>query len=237
MSTTATITLRPAAERGRTLIDWLDSKHTFSFGQYQDADHMGYRTLRVINDDVIAPGMGFGEHPHRDMEILTWVLKGQLQHRDSLGNGGIITPGTLQYMTAGSGIRHSEFNASKKELVHLLQIWILPRERSLSPNYGQASFTPEQRDNQWCTVASPDGRDGSITIQQDAVMSVANLSKGRTLSQNIAEGRHLFLHVARGKVKLADHTLASGDAAAISDCTNLSVTAEEDSEILLFDLA
>lgn len=234
---TAAITLRPSTERGRTLIDWLDSRHTFSFGQYQDDAHMGFRCLRVINDDIIAPAGGFGEHPHRDMEILTWVLKGSLEHRDSLGNGGIITPGTLQYMTAGSGIRHSEFNASKKELVHLLQIWIQPRARNLPANYGQETFDLAKRTNRWCLVASGDGRDGSMQIQQDADMHVTSLSKGKSLTHETAQGRHLFLHVAEGKITLGENTLESGDAAAISDCTSLAIKAEEDSQVLLFDLA
>src|SRR5262245_32286979 len=174
-----TLVKRPAAARGQTELGWLDSRHSFSFGDYFDPDNMGFRSLRVINDDQVAPGQGFGMHPHRDMEIVTYVLSGALEHRDSLGTGEVIRPGEVQRMTAGTGIRHSEFNPSPTEPVHLLQIWLLPERRGLEPSYEQKAFPESERRNRWRLVASPDGRDGSVTIRQDAAMSVTTLDPGK----------------------------------------------------------
>jgi redox-sensitive bicupin YhaK (pirin superfamily) len=236
-TTTAKIAVRRANERGRTRFDWLYSWHTFSFGDYYDEDHMGFRSLRVINDDIIAPGMGFGEHPHRDMEIITWVLDGALQHKDSLGNGAVIRPGEVQTMTAGKGIRHSEFNASKTQPVHLLQVWIMPRTKGATPRYGQGTFDIGARKNTFCQVVTDDGRDGSIHIEQDADLAIANIDAGRSATWETEPGRYLYVHVARGTVKVLGETLSAGDAAAISDTTALEVVGEKNAEVLLFDLA
>src|SRR5438552_2530700 len=176
------IQVRPAAERGQTRISWLDSRHTFSFGDYWDPRHMGYRSLRVINDDRVAPGGGFGTHPHRDMEIVTYVLDGALEHKDSLGTGSVIRPGELQRMSAGTGIRHSEFNASATEPVHLYQIWLLPEKRGQAPSYEQKPFDPAARAGRWQLVASPNAAEGSLTIHQDARLFLANIATGQTVS-------------------------------------------------------
>jgi len=234
--TAAKFAVRRAAERGHVKLDWLDSWHTFSFGDYYDERHMGFRSLRVINDDVIAPGGGFGEHPHRDMEIITWVLEGALQHKDSLGNGAVIRPGEVQTMTAGTGIRHSEFNASKTQPVHLLQVWIMPRVKGAAPRYGQMSISMEMRRNNFCQVATDDGRDGSIHIQQDADLAIANIDPGKSATWETDPGRYLYVHVARGVVNVLGETLNAGDAIAISDTTLLEVKAERNAEVLLFDL-
>ena len=231
------ITLRRADERGHTDIGWLDSRHSFSFGEYHDADHMAFRSLRVINDDIVAPSTGFGEHPHRDMEIITWVLDGELKHRDSLGNGAVLGPGELQYMSAGRGIRHSEFNASDKDPVHLLQIWIMPRTRGIEPRYGQVTIDRALRQNRFHLVAAGDGREGVIPIEQDAVMAIANLDAGKRTAWHTQPTRHLYVHVARGTIELLGQTLKPGDAAMISEATTLDVSAIEDAEVLLFDMA
>lgn len=229
---------RPAAERGHTDLGWLDSRHTFSFGHYRDPEHMGFRALRVINDDRIAPGQGFGEHPHADMEILTWVVDGALEHRDSLGNGSVIRPGELQRMTAGHGITHSEFNPSGTEALHLLQIWILPERRGLEPGYEQRRFALDESRGAFRLLASPDGRDGSVTIHQDATLAVARLHAGDVAEARIASERHAWVQVVRGAVEIDGVALAAGDGAAIDDAPLVRcVTTAPDTEVLLFDLA
>ena len=229
--------LRRAADRGTTRLDWLDSRHSFSFGEYFDPQHMGFRALRVINDDVVAPGGGFGEHPHRDMEILTWVLEGALRHRDSLGHGGVIHPGELQAMTAGSGIRHSEMNDSASEPVHLLQIWIVPARRALIPAYAQRAFSAEGRRNRWQAVASGGGEEGALKINQDAALHLADLGPGAAISRDVPASRHGYLHVAYGSISIEGHDLKSGDALMIDGPAALSIRAQAPSQLLCFDLA
>jgi redox-sensitive bicupin YhaK (pirin superfamily) len=231
------ITIRPSAERGITDFGWLDSKHSFSFGEYYDLDHMGFHSLRVINDDKVAPGGGFPTHPHRDMEIITWVLSGALEHKDSLGTGSVIRPGDLQRMTAGTGILHSEFNASKSEPVHLLQIWIMPEKRSLKPGYAQKSFPAAERKGQLKLVASRDGREGSVDFHQDGSVYAANLAAGQRVTHGLAPGRAVWLQVATGAVKLNGRLLSTGDGAAITDERELEIVGVDPGETLLLDLA
>jgi redox-sensitive bicupin YhaK (pirin superfamily) len=231
------LTLRPAATRGHTDIDWLNSWHTFSFGDFHDPRWHGFRSLRVINDDRVAPRGGFDTHPHRDMEIITWVLSGALEHRDSLGNGSVIRPGDMQRMTAGTGIRHSEFNPSSTEPVHLLQIWLFPDRKGLTPGYEQRAFSPAQMRNALCLVASRDGRDGAVTIHQDADVFAASLDAGASIGHTLRPGRHAWLQVARGAVTLNGRELATGDGAAVSEETALDITGRDPSEIVLFDLS
>jgi quercetin 2,3-dioxygenase len=230
------ITIRPAAARGTTSIDWLDSRHSFSFGEYYDRAHMGFRALRVINEDHIAPGAGFGTHPHRDMEIVTYVLEGALQHRDSLGNGSIIRPGEVQRMSAGTGIRHSEFNASADQPAHLLQIWLLPERDGLTPSYEQRAL-PADVDGRLQLIASRDGRDGSVTVHQAVDLYAAKLAAGSRAAHRLQPGLHAWVQVARGAVTLNDQPLHAGDGAAISAETALELRAQSDAEVLLFDLA
>ena len=227
------VAVRPAGERGRTRLDWLDSRHSFSFGGYRDPRHMGFRSLRVINDDVIAPGGGFATHGHRDMEIVTYVIEGALAHRDSLGNGSQIAAGEVQRMTAGTGIEHSEFNASKSEPVHLLQVWILPSRAGLPPGYEEMQTATASGLR---LVASPDGRAGSLTIHQDAALYVARLDRGASAEIDLADGRGGWLQVARGAIDVQGRKLAAGDGAAFAGGGRLAVTALEDSQALLFDL-
>jgi quercetin 2,3-dioxygenase len=231
------ITLRPANERGQTALSWLDSRHSFSFGDYYDPDHMGFRSLRVINDDQVAPGAGFGMHPHRDMEIITYVVNGALEHRDSLGTGEVLRPGEVQRMTAGTGIRHSEFNPSATEPVHLLQIWLLPERTGLTPGYEQKAFPEAERRGRWRMVAARDGRDGAVTINQDADVYATRLEPGETARHDLRPGRHAWVQVARGSVTLNGRTLRAGDGAAVSNEAALAVAATEPAEVLLFDLA
>jgi redox-sensitive bicupin YhaK (pirin superfamily) len=231
------ITTRPSNQRGHLDHGWLDTYHTFSFGEYHDPAHMGYRSLRVINDDRVAPGMGFGTHPHRDMEIITYVLDGELEHKDSMGNGSVIRPGDVQYMSAGTGVRHSEFNPSQSDPVHLLQIWIMPDRAGHTPRYAQQHFSRKQRLNQLRTVISPDGRDGSIAVQQDAVMQAAIVEPGKRLTQQLDPARHQWLHVASGTVQLDGQVLQAGDAVAITGEKSLQLTGKDQAEVLLFDLA
>ncbi len=231
------ITIRKNTERGRTEIDWLDSRHTFSFGEYYDPKHMGFRALRVINDDRVAAGGGFGTHGHRDMEIITMVLDGALEHKDSLGNGSVMRPGDVQRMTAGAGIRHSEFNHSQEELVHFLQIWILPERKGLQPGYEQKAFATNGTHGSWRTVVAPEGRDGALTIHQDASLAIASLSAGEQATYSLKPGRYAWVQVASGAVTLNGTALQAGDGAAVSDETKLTVKATEPSELLLFDLA
>lgn len=233
------LTRRPAAQRGHTRIDWLDSRHSFSFGEYRDPAQMGFRSLRVINEDRVRPGQGFGTHGHSDMEIVTWVLSGTLAHRDSLGTGSTIRPGEIQRMSAGTGIRHSEYNASREEEVHFLQIWLLPDREGIAPGYEQRALALDARPGAWLLAASRDGRDGSVTVHQDASLWVARLPAGARVAHALAPGRHAWLQVARGAVSVNDGaaTLAAGDGLAASDERALAVAASEPSELLLFDLA
>jgi quercetin 2,3-dioxygenase len=231
------IKIRPAAERGHTNFGWLNSRHTFSFGDYQDFEHMGFRSLRVINDDRVAPGGGFPTHPHRDMEIITWVLEGALQHKDSLGTGSVIRAGDLQRMTAGTGILHSEFNASKTDPVHFLQIWIFPEKRGLTPGYAQTSFPAAERKGQLKLVASRDGRDGSVSFNQDASLYAAALDAGQRVRHVLARGRSAWVQVVTGAVTLNGKRLNAGDGAAVEGEAALELVGIEDGETLLFDLA
>lgn len=231
------IRVRPRDERGYFDHGWLKTYHTFSFGEYQDSEHMSFRSLRVMNEDWIAPGQGFGTHPHRDMEIVTYVLTGALEHKDSMGNGSVLRPGEFQRMSAGTGITHSEFNPSATEPVHLYQIWLFPRERGLSPSYEQRAFADTERENRLRLVASADGADGALTIQQDARIYLATLSSDRALSHALPADRHGWLQVLRGSVTLNGQSLEAGDGAAISEETELTIVAQQPAEIMLFDLA
>jgi redox-sensitive bicupin YhaK (pirin superfamily) len=231
------IQIRRANERGVTDFGWLDSRHTFSFGEYYDPKHDRFRTLRVINDDRVAPGGGFPTHPHRDMEILTCVLSGELEHRDSMGHGEVIHAGEWQAMTAGTGITHSEFNPSKTEPVHLLQIWIYPDRRGLTPGYQQRLFTDAEKAGQLRLVASPDGEDGSLVIHQDARVYQAKLAAGQTVNHDLAPGRAAFVHVATGAATVNGTRLSTGDAVAVEKESALSIRNEEPGEVLVFDLA
>ena len=230
------IALRPAAERGHANHGWLDTWHTFSFADYHDPAQMGWSALRVINEDVVAPGMGFGMHGHRDVEIVTWILDGALEHKDSMGNGAIIRPGEAQRMSAGRGVLHSEFNPSQDAATHLLQIWIEPNVRGVAPSYEQTFFPPEERRGRLRLIASNDGREGSVTIHQDAALYAALLAPGEAVRQRLAPGRRAYLHVARGAVRLKSQPLQHGDGAKIADETDLEIAAAQDAEILLFDL-
>jgi redox-sensitive bicupin YhaK (pirin superfamily) len=231
------ITLRRSAERGHIDHGWLDTYHSFSFGDYHDQDHMGFRDLRVINDDRVAAGQGFGTHGHRDMEILTYMLEGALQHKDSMGNGSVIRPGDVQRMTAGTGVMHSEFNPSRDEAAHLLQIWVLPERRNLQPGYEQKAFSVADRRGQLRLLASRDGRDGSVSWHQDVDLYGTLLAPGERVSRELRLGRHAWVHVARGEVVLNGTALATGDAAAFSGEPALDMTATTDAEVLVFDLA
>jgi quercetin 2,3-dioxygenase len=228
------ITIRPAEERGRANFGWLDSRHTFSFGHYHDPKHMGFSDLRVINEDRVAPGGGFPTHGHADMEIISYVLDGALEHRDSIGTGAVIRPGEVQRMTAGAGIRHSEFNHSKKEGVHFLQIWILPERRGIEPGYEQKAF---DLDGTWQLVASRDGRDGSVTVHQDVELWAGRLAAESDVTHRLKPGRSAWVQVARGKASINGKELRAGDGAAVSDELELKLAATAGAEVLLFDLA
>ncbi len=231
------IKVRPADQRGLTKIDWLDSRHTFSFGDYHDPAAMGFRVLRVLNDDRVAPGGGFPAHRHRDMEIVTYVLEGALEHKDSLGTGSVIRPGDVQRMTAGTDVRHSEFNASRTAPVHFLQIWILPERPGLRPGYEQKTFADSEKRGQFRLVASRKGSEGSVTIHQDASILVGLLGDGESAGHKLAPGRHAYLHVARGAITIGEQSLAEGDGAAISGQSVVTVAGRgPESELLLFDL-
>ena len=230
------IALRPGSERGRTKIGWLDSYHTFSFGDYRDPERMGFRDLRVINEDRVRPGKGFGTHGHRDMEILSIVLEGGLEHKDSLGTGSVIRPGEVQRMTAGTGVTHSESNHSKTDEVHFLQIWILPEREGLQPGYEQKTFPPAGSRGRLLLVASRDGREGSLTINQDAALYLGRLDSGQRLVRQIDPGRHAWVQVATGAVDLAERTLRAGDGAAVSGERSLALVGRDDAEVLVFDL-
>jgi redox-sensitive bicupin YhaK (pirin superfamily) len=230
------MTLSPAAARGHTDIGWLDSRHTFSFGEWYDPAHMGFRALRVINDDRVAPGGGFPTHGHADMEIVSYVLEGALEHKDSIGTGSVIRPGDVQRMSAGTGVRHSEFNASRSEPVHFLQIWILPDRRGHKPGYEQKAFSDAERQGRLRLVASPDGREGSVTLHQDVALYAALLDEGEKASLTLGAGRHAWVHVARGSVTLNGKKLGEGDGAALTDERTVSLDGHG-GEVLVFDLA
>jgi hypothetical protein len=231
------VTVRPSAERGRADHGWLVSRHTFSFADYYDPRHMGFRSLRVINEDRVEPGKGFPTHAHRDMEIVTYVLTGALEHKDSMGNGSIIRPGDVQRMTAGTGVTHSEYNPSSTEPVHFLQIWILPERDGLPPSYEQRTFPADEKRGALRLVASRPGRDGSVTVNQDVELLAALLDPGDEVVHPLAHGRHAWVQVARGGVTLNGTPLAAGDGAALSDERQVTLAATAPSEVLLFDLA
>ncbi|MEO1465968.1 MAG: pirin family protein [Cyanobacteria bacterium J06633_1] len=232
------ITVRPQDQRGVANFGWLDSRHSFSFGQYYDPNHMGFASLRVINEDKVTPAQGFGTHGHRDMEIISYVLAGELEHRDSIGNGSVIRPGDVQRMSAGTGVRHSEFNASKENPVHFLQIWILPETQGLEPSYEEKNFSSEIEQGKLTLVGSRDGRDNSVTIHQDVNLYLGSLGKSDRLNYQLAEDRAVWLQVTQGKVKLNEQLLEAGDGAAISDETEIAIAGSSlDSEILMFDMA
>jgi redox-sensitive bicupin YhaK (pirin superfamily) len=231
------IKIRPSNERGHFNYGWLDTYHTFSFSEYHDPEWTAFRTLRVINEDRVQPGEGFGTHPHRDMEIITYVLEGALQHKDSMGNGSVIVPGDVQRMSAGTGVTHSEFNPLQSETVQLLQIWIFPEKKGLAPSYEQKRFRDEEKKGRLRLIASRDGRDGSVTIHQDASLYAAILEDGQKLEHSMDKNRHAWIQVARGSVLLNDQVLNQGDGAAVSEEKRLEIVAKENAEILLFDLA
>jgi redox-sensitive bicupin YhaK (pirin superfamily) len=229
------MTIRRSEERGHANHGWLDTYHTFSFAGYHDPQHMGFRSLRVINDDRVAPGAGFGMHPHRDMEIISYVLSGALEHKDSMGHGSVIRAGDLQYMSAGSGVMHSEFNPSDKEETHLLQIWILPDRKGVKPRYGEKALanTPTGKLQ---LVASKTGHNGSIAIHQDAELHLAKLNRGDTVEHSLRPERHAWVHVAEGEVNLNGQTLKAGDSAALTDEPRVELAAKQPAQVLLFDL-
>ncbi len=232
------ITIRPAQQRGSANFGWLDSRHTFSFGQYFDPNYMGFANLRVINEDKVAPGQGFATHGHRDMEIISYVLEGALEHKDSIGTGSVIRPGDVQRMSAGTGIMHSEYNASKTDPVHFLQIWILPESKGIAPGYEQKTFIDAEKQGQLRLVGSRDGRNGSITIHQDVDLYAASLTEGDALSHTLADGRAAWLQIARGTVQLNGQTLTAGDGAAIANESLVTLQGSANgAEVLLFDMA
>lgn len=229
--------IRTAAQRGHTDLGWLKSYHSFSFGGYYDQRHMGFRSLRVINDDKIAAGRGFPTHPHRDMEIISYVLSGSLQHKDSTGKGAIITPDDIQMMSAGTGITHSEYNPSATESNHFLQIWIQPSMQGVRPRYSDNKVTADQKQNQWNFIAGPDGAGAAVGVYQDAKIFASKLHFGKSLAYTLEQNRHGWLQVATGEVSINGTVLKSGDAIASSRATELHVTANQDADVLLFDLA
>ncbi|HEY3322489.1 MAG TPA: pirin family protein [Planctomycetota bacterium] len=230
------IKVRHAKDRGHADHGWLKSYHTFSFADYYDLAHMGFRSLRVINDDRVAPGQGFGTHPHRDMEIFSYVLEGALAHKDSMGNGRVLKPGEIQLMSAGEGVTHSEFNPSPSEPLHFLQIWIQPRERGLVPGYTEWHPTPEHQDAAKVLVISPDGRDGSATIHQDADIYRIRLEPGQTITHDLKAGRGAWLQIATGGVTFNGVPLVTGDGASTEQPGKLTLTASQSTEAILFDL-
>jgi quercetin 2,3-dioxygenase len=231
------IQIQKSKDRGHADHGWLDSHFSFSFAEYFDPEHTQFRTLRVMNDDRIAGGGGFPTHPHRDMEIVTYVLEGALAHKDSIGNGSVIRPGDVQYMSAGTGVAHSEFNASKKETVHMYQIWMFPDKKNYAPTYEQKHFSEADKSGKLRLVVSPDGRDGSVKIRQDNELYVTVLGPGETVNHEIKPDRYAYVQVARGSVKLNGKALETGDGAAISEERSLQLTGVKDAEVLLFDLA
>jgi len=230
------IKIRKSHDRGHANHGWLDSYHSFSFAEYYDPAHMHFSVLRVINEDVVAGGTGFGMHPHRDMEIITYILSGELRHQDSMGNGSVIGVGDVQRMTAGTGVRHSELNASLETATHLLQIWIHPAQINLTPSYEEKHFTTAQKENRWCLIVSPNGQDGSVTIHQDAYIYATKLGCEFTLPVNIQDNRCAYLQVAKGTVLFNSELLQVGDAAMLDDVGAFDLKAQADSEVILFDL-
>jgi hypothetical protein len=231
------LTIRRARDRGHADHGWLDTRHTFSFAGYHDPAHMGFRALRVINEDRVAPGAGFGAHGHRDMEILSYVVSGALAHRDSLGNGSVIRPGEVQRMTAGTGVRHAEHNAAPGEPTHFLQIWLLPAQRGLPPGYEQRAFPEAQRRGRLARVACPDGRDGALRVHADAALYAGLLDGDERATLPLAPGRHAWVQVVRGAVRLGGQRLEAGDGAALADEPAVILDHGEDAELLVFDLA
>ena len=231
------IRISKSEDRGHVDHGRIQAKHTFSFADFRDADHLKFRSLRVMNEDRIAPGQGFGTHPHRNMEIVTYVLEGALEHKDSMGNGEVLRPGEFQRMSAGTGITHSEFNPSHTESTHLYQIWLMPGRKGIEPSYEQKRFSVEERHNQLRLVASPTAEHGSLLIQQDARIFLATLDESQYVGHEIPTSRHAWLQVLRGTVSFNDHDLKTSDGAAISDETSLKIQATTDAEIMLFDLA
>lgn len=234
---TPQITVRQSSERGYANHGWLNSNHTFSFANYYDPKYQGFRHLLVINEDRIKGGSGFGTHPHRDMEIISYVIDGALEHQDSMGNGSVIHPGEIQIMSAGMGVTHSEYNHSKQDDAHFLQIWILPNEKGLTPGYQQQYFSPESKQNQLRLLVSPDGEEGSVVIHQDAKLFASVLDPGVKLSYDFAPERYGWIQMIRGKLSVNGTVLATGDGAAIAHTQTLNLQAQESSEFLLFDLA
>ncbi len=230
------ITLRRAAERGHADHGWLNTFHTFSFADYYDEEHMGFRNLRVINEDRVQAGQGFGTHGHRDMEILSYVLEGALAHKDSMGSGSTLRPGDVQRMSAGTGVLHSEFNGSKSELVHFLQIWILPKQRNLEPGYEQKTFPMAERTGKLKLIASPDGRDGSLTIHADARVYAGLLQKGERSELPLLKGHGAWVHLAKGRAQVNGRELSAGDGAALEDEPSVKLEGLEAAELLVFDL-
>ncbi len=228
--------IRASQDRGHVNHGWLDSYHSFSFASYYDPAHMGYSVLRVINEDVIAPAKGFGMHPHNDMEIITYMLQGELQHEDSLGNGSVIRAGDVQRMTAGTGIVHSEFNASNIHSVHLLQIWILPEHNYLQPSYEEKNFTASQKQDRWCLIASQDGHDGSLVVHQNMALYATNLSTNKSLDYTLQTHRSAYIQVVAGEVEISGQRLVAGDALMLDGAKQLTVKANTQAELLLFDL-
>ena len=230
------IEIRQANGRGHANHGWLDTYHTFSFGSYRDPQHMGFRSLRVMNEDLVEPGQGFGTHPHQDMEIVTYVLEGALEHKDSMGNGEVLRPGEFQRMSAGTGITHSEFNPSDTEPVHLYQIWLFPQRKGIEPSYEQKRFSEEERHNRLRLVASQDAADGSLLIHQDAQIYLSSLDEGKQVTHTIPAGRHAWLQVLRGAVSVNGHKLSTSDGAAVSNQSELQIVATQPAEVMLFDL-
>lgn len=233
---TTTMTIHPASTRGVSNFGWLDSRHSFSFGEFYDPNQMGYRALRVINDDRIDGGGGFPTHPHRDMEIISYVVEGSLSHKDSMGNGSVIRAGEVQYMGAGTGVRHSEFNPSQTEPMRLIQIWVLPEKSGLPPTYGQIPPPAADQKNAFRPLASRDGADGSLVVRQDMKLLSAKLDRGKSVAYDLKEGRHAWLQMVRGEITLAGQRLYEGDGVSIDEATALELHADADSEVLLFDL-
>jgi quercetin 2,3-dioxygenase len=230
------ISVRPASERGHFDHGWLDTAHSFSFADYYDPAQMGYSNLRVINEDHVAPGGGFATHGHKDMEIMTYILSGALEHKDSMGNGSVIRPGDVQRMSAGTGVRHSEYNPSAEEPVHLLQIWLLPNRQGVVPGYVQRHFPQETRRARLCLLMSPDGRDGSIDSHQDALVYATLLEAGEAVGLDLAPGRRAYVQVARGEVRVNGQDLTAGDGARIQDEARLEIAGLGSGEVLIFDL-
>ena len=231
------ITIIRSKDRGTVDFGWLQSRHSFSFGHYYNPQQMGFGNLRVINEDTVLPGKGFGTHGHRDMEIISYVISGALEHKDSMGNGSVIQPGDVQRMSAGTGVQHSEYNPSRTDPVHFLQIWILPEKMGVTPGYEQIRFTEEQKTNRLCLVASGDGRQGSLSMHQDANLYACLLESGAAVSHALVQGRRSWVQLVRGNISVNGHEMAAGDGASIEDDNTLEIVADNSSEFLLFDLA